>query len=176
VLQRTLVNADDVAAVLHYRVDRWIEAHEDLVAAAHDLIAGLLPSAGRAADPELARGITEREQAIEHRAENLAEQAAAKILPWICRLGQPPTDPGARREWLQSVATVAAYRDRWGIKTDLRPLGSSETVTSVEQYDQRKRALAAAKRAIDLSRGPQAGTAVAAALSSQIDQERGIEL
>ena len=176
VLQRTLVNADDIAAALHHRVDRWVEASERPSPAAQDLVAGLFPRAGRVTDPEMAQGLTERDQAIEQRAGTLAERAASNPLPWIGALGNPPADPSARREWFQSVATVAAYCDRWGIKTDPRPLGSSETVTSVEQYDQRKRALAAAKRAIDLSRGPQAGAAVAAALSSQIDRERGIEL
>jgi hypothetical protein len=179
VLQRTLVNADDIAAVLHHRVDRWVQGCKQLAPASQELVAGLFSRASRVSDTDMSRGLTERDQAIEDRAGTLAEQAAAKLLPWIGGLGQPPGEPSARREWLQSVTTVAGYRDRWAIKTDPRPLGSPETVTSVEQYDQRKRALAAAKRAIDLSRGPQAGVAsanTAAALSSQIDQERGIEL
>lgn len=175
VLQRTLVNADDIAAVLHHRVDQWVEANGELATPSPSLVAGLFPRAHGVSDPDMARGLTERDQAIEQRAESMAEQAVAKLLPWIGRLGQPPPHPSARREWLESVATVAAYRDRWGITTDPRPLGTPETVTSVEQYDQRKRALASAERAIDLSRGPHAGAAYAAP-SGQIDQERGIEL
>ena len=179
VSKRTLVSAEDIAAVLHHRVDEWVEAHDQLVTASPNLVAGLFPRARGVTDPDMGRGLTERDQAIDQRASTLAEQAAAKVLPWIGRLGQPPAEPPDRREWLQSVAAVAAYRDRWGIKTDPRPLGYPDTVTSLEQYVQRKRALAAAQRAIDLSRGPQpgaAGASTAAAPSSQGDHERGIEL
>jgi hypothetical protein len=173
---RALVNANDVASVLHSRVDRWVERASALGSGRENLVVGLFPRSSGVTDPDMSRGLTEREEAIEQRAGALAEKAAAKLLPWIGGLGQPPADPTARRDWLRSAATVAAYRERWGIGTDPRPLGSPNAVTCMEQYGQRKRALAAAKRAIDLSRGPRSGApGVYAATPTQNDRERGID-
>jgi hypothetical protein len=172
VARRTLINADDVASVLHHRVEAWAASHSPI--GEEDLVAGLVPRARRVPDPDLARGLQERDRAIEERATDLARQAVTKVLPWIGQLGTPPASDRARQEWLRSVSTVAAYRDRWGIKGDPRPLGAPETVTSKEQYDQRKRALAAAKRAIDLSRGPASGATGTA--MTVIEPQRGIEV
>ena len=83
----------------------------------------------------------------------------------------PPTDPFARSQWLKAVKVVAAYRDRWDIKSDPRPLGP-DTTTSTEQAEQRRRALAAARRAVIVSRNP---LPTAVPLTHQINQ-RGIEL
>jgi conjugative relaxase-like TrwC/TraI family protein len=176
---RTFVNANDVASVLHSRVDRWVEAASGIGSGRENLVVGLFPRPSGVTDPDMSQGLTEREKAIEQRAGALAEQAAAKLLPWVRGLGQPPADPTARRDWLRSAATVAAYRERWGIETDLRPLGSSDAVTCMEQYGQRKRALAAAQRAIDLSRGPrlgERGSYAAITPSNQVDQQRGTDL
>jgi AAA domain len=95
VLQRTLVNADDIAAVLHHRVDQWIEAQERLSPAAQDLVAGLLPRAGRVNDPDMGRALSERDHAIEQRAGTITEQAASKLFLWIGALGQPRANPSA---------------------------------------------------------------------------------
>lgn len=128
-----------------------------------------LPRAQPTADLDLARGLHEREHAIETRATTRAEQAAASLAPWIGRLGRPPTNPMARSQWLQAVTVVAAYRDRWDIKDHPHPLGP-ETTTSTEQAQQRQRAFAAARRAFTTSRTP-----VPATSAPQIEQ-RGIEL
>jgi conjugative relaxase-like TrwC/TraI family protein len=165
IAQRTLINADDLAAVLQHRVDTWANNHER----PDNLVAGVIPRAQPAADLDLARGLHEREHAIETRATTRAERAAASLAPWIGRLGRPPTDPMARSQWLQAVTVVAAYRDRWDIKDDPQPLGP-ETTISTEQAQQRQRAFAAARRAFTISRTP-----VPAASAPQIEQ-RGIEL
>ncbi|MGH9114771.1 MAG: ATP-dependent DNA helicase, partial [Acidimicrobiales bacterium] len=71
VAERTLINADDIAAVIHHRVDNWAKNHPT----PDNLVAGLIPRAAPTADPDLARGLAEREQAIEARATTRAEQA-----------------------------------------------------------------------------------------------------
>ena len=167
IAQRTFINADDIAAVLHHRVDAWAKAHPS----PENLVAGLIPRAAPVADGDLARGLDEREHAIEARAGALAEKATSSLRPWIGKLGPPPTDPLARSQWLKAVKVVAAYRDRWDIKDDPRPLGA-ETPTSTEQAEQRRRAVAAARRAVIVSRSP---FPTAAPLTHQIN-ERGIDL
>lgn len=64
-------------------------------------------------------------------------------------LGDLPTTPAARRDWLTSVVTVAAYRDRYGITSDL-PLGPGAR-TEAEQAD-RRQVLAAQRRATAIAR------------------------
>jgi conjugative relaxase-like TrwC/TraI family protein len=169
VAQRTLANADDIAAVLCHRVDAWAKTRPPQ----ENLVAGLIPRAAPAADPDLARGLDQREHAIETRATTSAEQAATSLRPWIGKLGPPPTDPFARSQWLQAAKVVAAYRDRWDIKGDPHPLGPETTNT--EQSQQRRRALAAARRAVTIARNPQLWGPSPNVGAPQIEQ-RGIEL
>ena len=64
----------------------------------------------------------------------------------------------ARQDWLSSVATVAAYRDRFGVTSDA-PLGPGAR-TDAERAD-RRRALAAQRKALVVART--AGVAVRSA-------------
>jgi hypothetical protein len=170
VAQRTLINADDIAAVLAHRVDAWAKARQ----APDNLVAGLIPRAAPAADPDLDRGLDQREHAIEARAAALAEQAATSLRPWIGKLGPPPTDPLARSQWLNAVKVVAAYRDRWDITGDPHPLGPPDP-TNTDQAQQRRRAFNAARRAVTIARNPQLIAPSPYAATIQIEQ-RGIEL
>jgi hypothetical protein len=134
--------ADDVAAVLHERVDRWIDevgrpSHELI-----DPIAGLIPRMRSAVDPDHGRALDERARAIEDRARSLGRRAIWNDAPWVRRLGPEPVSPAERDRWLAVVATVAAFRERWGIDGDPRPLGPP-VGASVEAEQQRRRAIAA---------------------------------
>ena len=119
---RTLADAEDVAAVLHHRVHRWTTAAAGRRRARDNLIAGPIPRAQGATDPELATALAERDQAMEDRARTLAAQAVETRRLWVDALGGPPTDPARWERWLREVSTVAAYRDRWHV-TGSRPLG-----------------------------------------------------
>lgn len=149
---RTLAAVEDVASVLHARVERWTGAAGTRRGEADNLIAGLVPRALRIADPDMARALDERETAMEQRARALAEEALTNGASWTRRLGSPPGDPLARQRWLTSVSTVAAYRERWGIGADDRPLGPESVVKSIEHLGQRKRAQGAVEAAMHLSR------------------------
>ena len=112
---RSLTDAMDVAAVLHARVDRWMRAASGRRRGADHLIAGLIPRVRGVTDPDMARALTEREQAMELRARTLANQAIEAGHGWVQRLGPAPDHPGHRARWLREVSTIAAYRDRWHI-------------------------------------------------------------
>ena len=176
---RTVVNADDVAAVLHSRVDSWLGHVPKRAERTKDLVAGLFPRARGLANSDMVSGLNERDTAIETRAINLAVHAIKDRDAWTRELRRPPRNPAHRTDWLGAAASVAAYREYWSIGADPRPLGSPKSVTSLEQYGQYKRALAALQRAIDLSRGPLPGVNdpfVAVAPAVQREPERGIEL
>ncbi|HWG74724.1 MAG TPA: hypothetical protein VG184_11795 [Acidimicrobiales bacterium] len=148
VVGRPLDDAEDPAAVLHERVDRWVSAAGSRRQAASNLIAGLIPRAGGIADPDMARALSDRDQAMERRAREMAGHAVEHAQVWASRLGTPPSDPAAGETWMQAVSTVAAYRDRWGIGNDHRPLGPERAVKTIEAIGHRKRAQAAAERAL----------------------------
>jgi hypothetical protein len=63
----------------------------------------------------------------------------------------PPTDPAGRERWIEAVSTVAAYRDRWNIGNDHRPLGPDSAVKTIEGVGHRKRAELAVGKALRLS-------------------------
>ena len=143
---RSLADAIDVAAVLHGRVHRWTQAASGRRRGADHLIAGLIPRVRGVTDPDMARALTEREQAMERRARTLAIQAIEAGHAWVQRLGPAPDDPSDRARWLREVSTIAAYRDRWHI-TGPGTLGGRNDVKSTEQMSQLQRALAAGEHA-----------------------------
>jgi hypothetical protein len=147
---RSLADASDVAAVLHGRVDRWTRAAAGRRRGTDNLIAGLIPRAQGVTDPEMARALAERDQAMERRAHTLAEQALGARESWVKSLGRPPRDPVRWAQWVCEVSTIAAYRDRWSI-TGERPLGQAPRSERIEQMGQCRLAQEAATRAIVIS-------------------------
>jgi hypothetical protein len=149
VTDQSLADAEDVAAVLHHRVERWSAAAAARHRRSENLIAGLIPRAREVTDPELATALAERHLAMEARARTLAARAVEDTEAWVGTLGTPPDDPIRRERWLREVSTVAAYRDRWHI-TSGAPLGAPADVVRIEQQTQFRRAQAAMRRVVAL--------------------------
>jgi hypothetical protein len=147
---RTLSSADDVAAVLHGRVDRWVQASSLQGRVAADRIVGLFPRLAGVVDPDMARALGDRQTIIEQRAREVATTAVENRQPWAARLGSPPSDPVRCELWLRRLDTVAAYRERWGI-TDRTILGTREPA-SLEQEAQRRLAQSAVEVALSITR------------------------
>ena len=78
------------------------------------------------------------------RARALARQAVAAGEPWTRRLGPMPNDDRDRECWLEAASTVAAYRDRYGITSNLPAGGGS---ANEAQHVDRRRALRAVRTA-----------------------------
>ncbi|MHB8300923.1 MAG: MobF family relaxase, partial [Dermatophilaceae bacterium] len=175
---RTLSSADDVAAVLHGRVDRWIRASGPQRRAAADRIVGLFPRLAGVTDPDMARALDDRQTLLQQRAREVATTAVENRQPWTAQMGLPPSEPVRRELWLRRLDTVAAYRERWGI-TDRSILGTGEPA-SLEQEAQRRLAQSAADGALAIARDERAdvGVGVGArghAMESQMSRE-GVEL
>jgi len=146
----TLGDADDVAAVLRARVERYGKAGGSKRRVAENLIGGLVPRALGVTDLEMARALEDRERGLEQRGRSLAEQAVARGDAWTRVLGPAPADSGRRERWLAKVSTVSAYRERWGV-TGEAPLGLD--ATCIEQIGHRKRAQEAIDRATAIVHG-----------------------
>ena len=172
VASRTLDDADDVAAVLHERVDLWMstagEPRPEPVR-----ISGLFPKAPAVADPDMARALEDREALIEQRAGEVAREAMRREEPWIGQLGAPPTDPKRRERWTRCAETVAAYRERWGI-AGRHVLGVSEA-TSLEQENQRRLAQRAVDEALQIHRQDQQSVGAAVQIGERRVSREGIE-
>jgi hypothetical protein len=151
VATRPLDDAKDPAAVLRDRVDRWAQGVGSSRRASTNLIPGLIPRAVDVTDPDIARCLDERDEAMQRWARALAEQAIERSQIWVRRLGIAPTDPRARERWIEAVTTVVAYRDRWNIDDEYVPLGSKGPARTIEAINQRNLARAALDRASRLS-------------------------
>jgi hypothetical protein len=172
VVRRSLDDAADEAAVLHARVHRWIQAVSGKRRGSDGLIAGLIPRVRGVADPDMARSLTEREQAMELRARTLAIQAVEARDDWVQRLGPIPDGPRNRARWLRDVSTIAAYRDRWHIN-GAGTLGDRDDVNGIEQMGQRRRALAASQRARAITHDV-AGGRLSVTQEVEIEAVRGV--
>ena len=172
---RKFDDATDPAAVLHGRVQRWTAAAASKRRGAADLVAGLLPRAQGVADPDMGRALAERDRAMCQRAREVAEEAVRSNRPWALQLGPPPTEPVARAHWAESVTTVAAYRDRWGVTADDQPLGLQSGAITVERARQRGLAQAAVERALRLSRQAR-GAKAEPVVSGPITKEQGVAI
>jgi conjugative relaxase-like TrwC/TraI family protein len=176
VAARTLGDAEDPAAVLHGRVDRWATAAGSRRLAASNLIAGLIPRATGITDPDMAKALADRDRAMERRARQLAERAIEHRHAWVGRLGNPPADPAAGELWMRAVSTVAGYRDRWGIGNDHRPLGPDTAVQTIEGIGHRNRAQAAVEAALRLAGETRTAPHEAPAPVPHRTAQRGMEL
>ena len=148
---RSLVDAEDIASVLHGRVEGWTKVAGSKRTVTTNLIAGLIPRAMGVMDPDIAKALVERDQAIEDRAQTLAERAVERNAGWVRRLGRLPTDPTMRAAWMSQVRVVAAYRDRWGIAGQI-VIGKESDVSTIEQIGHHKRARLAQQKAQAISK------------------------
>lgn len=171
---RSLFDADDPAAVLHARVGRWSRAADSKRRAGTQLIAGLIPMAVGVTDPDSARALDDRREAMERRARDLVELAFERRAAWLRPLGDPPTDPVARKRWTEVLSSVAAYRARWNID-DESPLGSDSAVCTIEALDHRERAKIAIQRALRLSQEVAEEPANAAGIAAGTRWTGGVE-
>ncbi|MBK8468223.1 MAG: hypothetical protein IPL45_00025 [Actinomycetales bacterium] len=118
------MHTDDLAAVLHRRVDAWTAA---AVTAGRtrpaDLVGGLIPPARNVHDPDTVDALTRRVALIEQRADVVLDRARTAGAPWLTRLGPQPDNPEQLAEWTAVARRVAAYRDRYEVTDPMRPLG-----------------------------------------------------
>lgn len=133
VAQHSLDDAEDVAAVLRYRLAHAQSTGGRRRECSTHFMAGLIPVALEPMDAEHRTALSQRQHLIETRAQYLAHQAAEAKPAWLRRVGQPPTPARERDRWLASLATVAAYRDRY-VVTSAMPLGG-KPATDTQRRD-----------------------------------------
>lgn len=148
VAARGFDDADDIAAVLHYRVERATArpAGSGRARKPARLIAGLIPQAHSVTNTEMRAALDERETLIEARVDAVLEAALAENAPWTEALGAPSTDRRRAAAWRKAARVVAAYRDRYRVTEDA-PLGAPPA-SAAQKID-----AARARTALDRVRG-----------------------
>lgn len=139
VRRQGLEDADDIAAVLRYRVERLAATPQRGCRLRPRLIAGLIPEPLGPMSAEDRQAIDQRKELIELRARALAEEAVSGGDAWTRRLGQH--HGGAS---IDTATTVAAYRDRYKVMSDL-PVGGGAK-NDAQRADRQRVLIALRKR------------------------------
>jgi hypothetical protein len=167
VMGRSFGDADDVASVLHYRIDRYLTGVGYPAPSANEMVAGLFPRLKGITDPDVRLALDDRAGAIEQRARTLAEEAIERGDPWVSKFGDTPATNELHERWVLEVAAGAAYFDRW--KVDDPDTLLDDAPVSHEQEAQRSRVFDATQRAITL-------TEVAATPTTQSYEPMSVDL
>ncbi|WP_410790573.1 MobF family relaxase [Kribbella sp. C-35] len=129
VTQASMADANDLAAVLHSRIERLVVRSRGRIGSPE--IASLIVPATHIGDPSLIAPLRELESQIAQRADWLAAKAATEQPLWYQELERSlPAATGLVRE-------IAAYRERYGVH-DSAPLGaapSSNQISVRRHYD-----------------------------------------
>jgi hypothetical protein len=140
---------DDVASVLHHRIDRYVTGVGYPSPPASEFVAGIFPRPSGITDPDIVLALTDRADAIEQRARELATIAIERGETWVQDFGDAPPAGELYEQWVLEVAAAAAYFDRWGNHNSDTIFGTNPV--GLEQETQRGRVLDAAQRARMLS-------------------------
>jgi hypothetical protein len=146
---RSFGDADDVASVLHYRIDRYVAGVGYPSPPASELVAGIFLRPSGITDADIVLALNDRANAIEQRARELAIIAIERGAVWVQEFGDAPPTGDLYEQWMLEVATGAAYLDRWGIDNPDTIL--DDATVSDEQGTQRSCVLSAAQRAYALT-------------------------
>nr|WP_272948567.1 MobF family relaxase [Kribbella sindirgiensis] len=135
--QSPLTTADDVAAVIHSRVERLIYRSLRRAGRHSAQIVGLVTPATHVSNPELIRPLRELESQIIERAIWLADDLFAKPPGWYGEMSRlAGTTPG--RELAELARDIAAYRERYQIHAH-SILGDAPPAKAVERCRQHAR-------------------------------------
>lgn len=114
---RQLDDAENPASVLHARVDRWTQAAPPSRRTHDRSVVGLIARPLHVTDLDMRRGLDERAEAMQRRALMLVKRAIESRERWLTELGDMPTNPAPRADWLRAACTVAAFRELHGRTT-----------------------------------------------------------
>jgi len=142
---RSFDDADDIASVLHHRIDRYVTGVGYPSPTASEFVAGIFPGPTGVTDPDIVLALNDRADAIELRARELATIAIERGETWVQDFGDTPAVSGPYEQWLLEVAIGAAYFDRWDIDSPDTIL--DDATDNHEQEAQHRRVLGAAQRA-----------------------------
>ena len=133
--RESLDDADDLAAVLHWRL-----RHTETTTTDPTITFAKLTPNGPGDLPDTARQVA---AAMDARTVVLARQVKANPPEWVDGLGEHPADAEGHRAWLGRAGVVAGYREAFRITTPDDPIGPPPTPDRVDAHAWWTRAAAA---------------------------------
>jgi conjugative relaxase-like TrwC/TraI family protein len=146
---RSFDDADDVASVLHHRIDRYVTGVGYPSPPPNELVAGIFPRPGGTSDSDVTLALDDRADTIEQRGRELAMIAIESGDAWVQDFGDAPSASEHYERWVLEVAAGAAYLDRWAVDNPHTVLDNA--AVGHEQEAQRSRVLSAVQRAYALT-------------------------
>jgi hypothetical protein len=146
---RGLDDAVDLAAVLHHRLESYrLERHS----ASAEPDGGLrAPFSSRdLGDTTYAPAMRQVAERMDQRIVELGERAVQNRPAWAAALGPVPADAVGRMEWTDRAATVASYREAFGVEGG-DPIGEAPPLARPEArrwWNQAREALAGEQRPV----------------------------
>ena len=144
---RSISDAQDVAATLTHRIDRYVTAMGYPYLTDDQLVTGLFPRASGVTDSDVLAALSDRARAVEDRARYLATAAIERGDAWIRDFGPVPEDVERYADWFSDVCEGAAYLECWGA-WDFAT--NERNPFSPRQEDQRVRVVKSARHAQNL--------------------------
>jgi len=123
IASRPLDGSDDMAAVLHHRVEAVNDNPNNRPHKRQRYILVLVPEVIGPIRDDMRTSLRQIENKICSRAQELAQQARVTHQPWLDHLVSRPADPRMTDPWNDMIAAIAAYRENWNI-TDKTPYGA----------------------------------------------------
>ncbi|WP_298338843.1 hypothetical protein [Ferrimicrobium sp.] len=142
-----LAGAKDPIALVTERVRSWTEKHGSRELGKAEFIVGLMPKARGVDDADFVQALDDREKAIRERAFALVDRALEDREDWILGLGPVPRDPRLALKWKTYTATVAAYRELWGVSLDSSSARGTMAAIAPQQASQTRQVRTAIYRA-----------------------------
>ncbi|WP_213013914.1 MobF family relaxase [Paractinoplanes toevensis] len=132
--QRELNTANDVAAVLAWRIDdTYALITPDPTTAITRARTGTYTDRILTTDGDIGTALRQVAAVADQRVEALAERAATQQPTWASALGGVPEDEPGRRQWISRAAVIVAYRDRYQRPGD-DPIGQQPSHRDTERW------------------------------------------
>ncbi|MFC8850570.1 MULTISPECIES: MobF family relaxase [unclassified Micromonospora] len=133
---RELQSADDVAAVLSWRIDRLIShaVADPTVATSPAQTATYTERLPDDLTGDIGDALRQVAHVCDRRVQALAGLAADHQPLWTRALGDVPTDATGRNQWLARAEVVVAYRDRFQLTGD-HPIGPEPSTGDIARWN-----------------------------------------
>ncbi|MEH0930914.1 MobF family relaxase [Micromonospora sp. CPCC 205558] len=133
---REIDSADDIAAVLSWRIDRIIgrATADPTIATTPELAATYTERLPANLTGDIGGALRQVAGICDRRVRALADLAAEQRPAWARALGDVPDDPAGRDQWLARAEVIASYRDRYQLTSE-HPIGPEPSSGDIARWN-----------------------------------------
>ncbi|MEU7611130.1 MobF family relaxase [Micromonospora sp. NPDC049204] len=133
---REIDSADDIAAVLSWRIDRIIgrATADPTIATTPELAATYTDRMPADLTGDIGDALRQVAGICDRRVRALADLAAEQQPAWARALGDVPNDTAGRDQWLARAEVVVTYRDRYQLTSE-HPIGPEPSTSDIARWN-----------------------------------------